>query len=113
MTLTVSVVSTARTLPRPAQNARAQWSERESCVITLERSDGVRGQGEAAPLPGFSPDSLQACRQALAALDPSAIAERLEPGPDLIGQLASESVRIPPQLPAAREAVEGGMLDIL
>ena len=112
MTLTVSVVSTARTLPRPAQNARAQWSDREGCVITLERSDGVRGQGEAAPLPGFSPDSLQACRQALAALDPSAIAERLEPEQDLIGQLARESVRIPPQLPAARAALEGALLDL-
>ena len=69
VTLSVSVVSTARTLSRPAHNARAHWSERSSCIVTLQGESGVRGQGEAAPLPGFSPDSLPACEAALSALD--------------------------------------------
>ena len=112
VTLTVSVVSTARTLPRPAQNARAKWSERESCIITLQSDDGARGQGEAAPLPGFSPDSLQDCQHALAALDLTGIAARLAPGQDLIGELGRASSRIPPQLPAARTALEGALLDL-
>ena len=112
MTLTVSVVSTARTLPRPAQNARAKWSERESCIITLQSDDGARGQGEAAPLPGFSPDSLPACQHALAALDLTGIAARLAPGQDLIGELGRASSRIPPHLPAARTALEGALLDL-
>jgi len=112
VTLSVSVVSTARTLPRPVQNARLTWTERASCLITLESDDGVSGRGEAAPLPGFSPESLQACQQALTALDLSDIAERLEPDQDLIGELGRASVRIPPNLPAARAALEGALLEL-
>jgi o-succinylbenzoate synthase len=96
----------------PAQNARAAWSERASCIITLESDDGVRGRGEAAPLPGFSPDSLQACEQALAALDASGIPNRVEPNQDLIGELGRASARIPPHLPAARAALEAALLDL-
>ena len=112
MTLTVSVVSTARTLPRPAQNARATWSQRASCIISLEDENGLRGQGEAAPLPGFSPDGVQDCEQALRALDVSGIPHRVEPKQDLIGELGRASVRIPPQLPAARAALEAALLDL-
>jgi o-succinylbenzoate synthase len=112
VTLSVSVVSTARTLARPAQNARAVWSERASCIITLESENGTRGQGEASPLPGFSPDDVRACEHALRALDVSGIADRVEPNQDLIGALARASVRIPSQLPAARAALEGALLDL-
>lgn len=112
MTLTVSVVSTARTWARPARNARMEWSERASCIITLQNAQGVRGRGEAAPLPGFSPDDLRDCEQALLALDVSGIAERLEPTQDLIGELRRASARIPPQLPAARAALETALLDL-
>ena len=112
MTLAVSVVSTARTLSRSARNAHAEWTQRASCVITLESDAGVRGQGEAAPLPGFSPDSLPACRQALEDFDPSGIADRLESPHDLIGELGRASVRIPQNLPAARVALEGALLDL-
>jgi len=112
VTLTGSVVSTARTLARPARNARLQWSERESCIIRLESGDGNRGQGEAAPLPGFSPDSLPACRQALTALDLAGITERLEPNQDVTGELGRASSRLPESLPAARAALEGALLDL-
>lgn len=112
MTLSVSVVSTARTLSRPAQNAHLQWSDRASCVITLESDSGVRGQGEAAPLPGFSPDGLEACRQALSGVDLSGIADHLASHRDLIGELGRASVRLPQNLPAARAALEGALLDL-
>ena len=112
MTLTVSVVSTARTLSRPARNARAQWSERASCIITLESDSGVRGRGEAAPLPGFSPDSGEACEAALRTLDLTGIADQLEPGHDLIGELGRASLRLPPHLPAARAAFESALLEL-
>jgi O-succinylbenzoate synthase len=65
----------------------------------------VLGQGEAAPLPGFSPDNLQDCEQALSAFDPSGISARIEPNQDLIGELGRASVRIPTNLPAARAAI--------
>lgn len=112
MTLTVSVVSTARTLSRPARNARAQWSARESCIITLESDSGVHGRGEAAPLPGFSVDSREDCESALRALDLEGMAEQLEPGQDLIGELGRASLRLPPHLPAARAALESALLEL-
>ncbi len=112
MTLTVSVVSTARTLPRPVRNARVEWSQRASSIITLESDTGIRGQGEAAPLPGFSPDDLPASQQALAAVDLSGISEQIAADQDLIGELGRASLRIPPTLPAARAALEGALLDL-
>ncbi|HKO52715.1 MAG TPA: o-succinylbenzoate synthase [Polyangiaceae bacterium] len=108
----MSVVSTARTLPRPAQNARSKWSERSACVLTLKSDQGLHGQGEAAPLPGFSPDSLDACREALSALNLNGIAEQLAPDQDLEGELRRASSRIPQALPAARAALEGALLDL-
>jgi len=108
----MSVISSARTLPRPAQNARREWSERAGCIITLQSDSGVCGQGEAAPLPDFSPDSLQACQDALAAFDASEIADHFAPDQDLIGELARASLRIPEGLPAARAALEGALLDL-
>jgi len=112
VTLTSTVVSSARILPRSAQNARVEWSERAGCVLTLESDDGLRGQGEAAPLPRFSPDSLQACQDALAAFDASGIADHLAPDQDLIGELCRASLRIPEGLPAARAALESALLDL-
>lgn len=112
MTLTVSVASTARLLSRSVRNAHTEWTTRPSCIITLESETGVRGQGEAAPLPGFSPDSLPACQQALQAFDASGIVARLESPQDLIAELGRASVRIPPTLPAARAALEGALLDL-
>jgi o-succinylbenzoate synthase len=72
----------------------------------------VSGQGEAAPLPGLSPDDLQACQRALTAVDLSGIADCLEPGQDLIGELGRASLRINKTLPAARAALEGALLDL-
>ncbi len=45
----------------PGRNARAAWTERTSLLVTLEGG----GVGEAAPLPGYSPDTLEECRAAL------------------------------------------------
>ncbi|HET7545100.1 MAG TPA: o-succinylbenzoate synthase [Polyangiaceae bacterium] len=108
----MSLVANARSLSRPARNARAHWSERASCIVTLKSDDGGRGQGEASPLPGFSPDQLLDCERALAALDLRGIPARLGPGQDLKSELCRASVRIPPTLPAARAALEGALLDL-
>lgn len=72
----------------------------------------MRGQGEAAPLPGFSPDTVRACERALSTLDPSGIPERVSPDQDLIGELRRASARIPPNLPAARAALEAALLEL-
>ncbi len=50
--------------PLGVANARREWMERESVVVTLRQGERV-GHGECAPLPGYSPDSLAECMEAL------------------------------------------------
>ena len=47
-----------------AQNAQHAWTTREAIIVEL--SDGQRvGRGEAAPLPGYSAETLDECEEAL------------------------------------------------
>ena len=61
-------------------------------LVRLAGQSGRAGWGECSPLPGRSPDSLDACARALAA------AARLED--------------VPPSLPAARFALETALADL-
>ena len=112
MTLRVSLTDTHRALTRPAHNAHLRWPERRACIITLESDDGWRGRGEAAPLPGFSPDTLAACRAALEALDPAGIPANLAPGREVLAELERVSAALPSALPAARCALEAALLEL-
>lgn len=47
-----------------ASDARRQWASRESLLVELEE-DGLVGRGEAAPLPGYSRETLDECAAAL------------------------------------------------
>lgn len=49
----VRVVPWRRTLPASVADGRNAWSERRGWLVVVE-SDGVRGIGEASPLPGFA-----------------------------------------------------------
>jgi o-succinylbenzoate synthase len=112
VTLSLSLVSSERRLLSAALNARQSWSSRAACVITLESDAGVRGMGEAAPLPGFSPDTLVDCHAALAALDTTILPASPTPGQAIVEQLAHESSRLPSGVPAARAALEAALLDL-
>jgi L-Ala-D/L-Glu epimerase len=52
-------------LARPTASSTANWSERSSFLLELRDDAGNIGQGEASPLPGFSPDTLEECGAAL------------------------------------------------
>src|SRR5690606_32701588 len=54
--------------PINAQNARTSWQERDGAILCVSDDDGRVGVGEASPLPGFSPDTIDACTEALGAL---------------------------------------------
>ncbi len=54
--------------PHSARNARMQWSDRTSLILALTDRDGRTGLGEAAPLPGFSCESLAEARDELEVL---------------------------------------------
>lgn len=107
----VSISPLAARLEQPVANSRAQWSQREGALVQLIGDDGSMGQGEASPLPSYSPDSLSECHDALISYPWQEIDAFLEqPSP---GSLTRALEPIPAQLPAARFAVESALLDVL
>ena len=102
-------------LEREAANARAAWRERAYLYVEICDGSGARGVGEAAPLPGYSQETLEACEAALSGVAWGAFFGRLEragqgPAVHLLEQLAEAF----PELPAAaRHALETAALDLL
>ncbi len=112
MSLALSLLTTERTLSRPVRGARLGWSARAACIISLQDEHGVRGRGEASPLPGYSPDSLAECQSALAALDSTRLPAAPSVGQSLVSALARASALLPERTPAARSALEAALLDL-
>lgn len=86
-----------------ASNARAEWSARDGAIITLT-SGGLEGRGELSPLPGYSPDSLDAGLRELEAVDPSQLTAHSD-GLSSFGLPTLHS-------PALRFALETALLDL-
>lgn len=101
---------TVRT-PR-AQDARRSWPERESLLLRLTDDRGRHGVGEAAPLPGYCPDTLDDVEAALRALSLPALAAALE-RPPARAALGAVAALVPATLPSARMALETAALDLL
>ncbi|MBN2197003.1 MAG: hypothetical protein JW751_29635 [Polyangiaceae bacterium] len=97
-------------LPRSVRTARFAWQRREGLIFELHGSGNILGQGEATPLPGYSRETLEDCRAALAAVRVAGLG--LNPGvPFAVWLAATTDVRaaLPP---AARCAFEGALLDL-
>lgn len=56
-------------VPPSVRNARGSWRQRTSALVRLENERGCLGYGEATPLPGYSPDTLEQASSALRAID--------------------------------------------
>lgn len=98
-----------RALEQPFTSARGSWSCRD--VLTLELGDGaVVGHGEASPLPGHSPDDIDACERAFRALDG---VEALTSSLSVRQIFDWVAAAIPERLPAARFGLETAALDRL
>src|SRR5688572_26735109 len=99
-------------LPRTVSNSQHEWTHRQALILRLSDPHGVVAFGEAAPLPGYSPDDLATCRRALEAVDWASLPE---PDPDapVRPQLAAWSAALEPRAPAALCALESALLDIL
>lgn len=95
-----------------AGNARRQWRERHALMVMLDDERGAAGFGEAAPLPAYSPDTLDTAAQALHAVRAAHIEAALDCED---AWLAIERVAglIPPTQPAARFALECAALDLI
>lgn len=112
MTAARSELIEYRLVPSEApRNARRDWTERKGLLLRLSTSDGRVGQGEAAPLPGFSSETLDECRDALRALSPAWLDELS--CRDSREAFARITQRFGPRLPAARAALESALLDVL
>jgi o-succinylbenzoate synthase len=95
-------------LEPPLVSARGSWTQRSTLELVLRDAEG-QGRGEAAPLPDYSPDRIDACEHALEALEPGAFAAFDQTSPSTL--LAAAALAIPAELPAARFALETALLD--
>ena len=96
----VSIAPLAARLEEPVANSRAQWSRREGALVQLLSDAGAMGQGEASPLPHYSPDSLAECHAALSSYPWHEVDAFLE-APD-----PSRSKRFPLLLPPTPPSLE-------
>ncbi len=109
MRFSVKITQVEGAIERPAENAADRWHRREGLLLELT-ANGVTGLGEASPLPGVSPDSLDEARHVLQVaatlldVDPSTTVQGAF---DRIGQM------IAIEAPAARFALETAVLDWL
>ncbi len=97
-------------MQQPAGNARMQWPRRDGLLLRLTSGDGETGLGEASPLPGYSTETLDLCRERLQQLPWDALSFALGDGPLA---LSAATERALAQLPAAaRCAAETALLDL-
>jgi len=88
-------------------NSQRAWSERRGVRLLLVDGDGRVGQGEASPLPGYSPDTLEQCEEAL-----QAAVDKLPARFDTV-ETALTGLDIKLNVPAARFAVETALFDLV
>lgn len=99
-------------IPGQVANRASTWRERHGVLLELEDESGVCGVGEASPLPGYSPDTLEACEAALVAWGarvPIGIGEDAPP----LERVEAAAASLPDEAPAARMAVETALLDLI
>jgi o-succinylbenzoate synthase len=95
----------------PQRNARQQWRRRSALRVEIADEDGV-GRGEAAPLPGYSPDTLEQAESAVLAISGAALQRALRLSePAQVLQSVESLIGV--DAPSARFALETALLDRL
>jgi o-succinylbenzoate synthase len=94
------------------RDAQRAWPTRQAVLLSLEDERGACGRGEASPLPGYSPDSVEQAQAALAAISPAQLIVAFASG-EPWQVLAAASALLPATVPAARMALESAALDLL
>jgi len=98
-------------LPGALVGAASGVSKRAFTVLSLMRSDGTTGVGEASPLPGYSPDSIDEVVEQLQRLTDGPV--RADPLANPFELLSAAFAANAVQLPSARFALETALLDWL
>lgn len=100
-----------------ARDARRSWSERERLLLRISDGQGNVGLGEAAPLPGYSLDTLDDVEAALSAIRAASLQEMLALKSSVVGPqsplelLEAIGRLLPSGLPSARMGLETAALD--
>lgn len=95
----------------PVRNARQQWGSRSALIVEIADQNGL-GRGEAAPLPGYSRDTLDEAERALLAIPSAALQRALRLSQPAQLLQTAESL-VPAEVPSARFALETALLDRL
>src|ERR1700722_9728456 len=96
-----------------AGNARRTWSTREGLIVRVHSREGGYGYGEASPLPGYSPDSLEACEGELQSAARAWQPTTLDLPSDPLDALRKAVTFARALSPAAVFALESAVLDLL
>ncbi len=99
------------TLAEPAVDGALGTMKRAFAVLRLTRDDATTGLGEASPLPGYSPDSMEDVLRELGRLCEAPLSVDALGGPRDVLQQAFSAC--PMTQPAARFALETALLDWL
>jgi o-succinylbenzoate synthase len=99
------------TLPRPLAGMASGLSKRIFGLLTLTRSDGTAGLGEASPLPGYSSEALEETSEELSALVDAPL--RVDPLASPFEILEAVLAERSPAHPSSRFAIETALLDWL
>jgi o-succinylbenzoate synthase len=93
----------------PASDSRRDWRERVTLLLVVEDAEGRVGLGEASPLPGYSPETLDDAWDSLTPLVGVSLGlEELGPGSSQALRAVTGAVASP----AARFALETALLDL-
>jgi o-succinylbenzoate synthase len=92
-------------LVRPLRTAHGEIHQREGWLVELEDAAGIRGFGEALPLPTFGGEARNPCGAALRAALPLLL------GTDPADALPPEIDAVTARAPVARAALETAVLD--
>ncbi len=108
MKIRIGVVPYHVSLDTSVGNAQREWRTREGLFVFATDEDATVGVGEAAPLPGHSPDGLEEVRRALLATAEIELYDL--DGPCISAAVASTVAR---DLPSATFALETAILDLV
>ena len=101
-------------LRRPLRTAHGTILRRDGFWVSARSVAGLWGFGEAAPLPGFGTESLEACRVTLERLSRSLVEVEID-ADALLGRGLSALLDLEPlrEAPAAAHGLELALLDLL
>lgn len=108
------VIRVAGTSAGPVGTLRAPLATRCGLVLILTSETGLEGIGEASPLPGYSPDTIELAEKALDGIHHALAGLQTERGAAAaIARATSPAARELEGAPSARFAVESALLDLL